>query len=136
MPYYGGGFTAGGLVLNPLLQGVKEVAFTTSTGTSIDLDCSLYNHFYITLSGSVTLTLAGPAASGVTAASVTIIQNGVGSHTVAFAGEDSAGAGGAVIWPNANTPVVTATPDKRDEFIFTTKDGNGNWYGGVGRTNM
>ena len=36
---------------------------------------------------------------------------------------------GAVDWPSATAPTLTATASAKDVFVFYTRDGGTNWYG-------
>jgi len=95
----------------------------TSSSNATTVDCEAGNSFTHTLTENTTFTFSNPPASGTSFTfSLKIVQDGSASgFTVGWPG--------AVDWPAATAPTLTATADAVDVFVFTTHDGGTTWYG-------
>jgi hypothetical protein len=100
----------------------KYVAVTSSSNATT-VDCHAGNAFSHTLTENTTFTFSNPPASGTAFSfSLEIIQDGSASgFTVTWPG--------AVDWPAATAPTLTATASAKDIFVFYTRDGGTTWYG-------
>lgn len=124
-------------IQNPVLTAYAEKVQTlNAVNTNQDLDLSLYNVFVVNLTGDVTLTFINPPASGIVGATVVLSQDAVGGRDVTFAGKDSGGSAGSVVYPGNVTPTQTTTADKSDVWSFFTIDGSGVYIGGIGPSNL
>lgn len=95
----------------------------TSSSNATALNCEAGNVFSHTLTENTTFTFSNPPASGTAFGfSLKIIQDGSASgYTVTWPG--------AVDWPAATAPTLTATASAVDQFVFYTHDGGTTWYG-------
>jgi len=95
----------------------------TSTSNATTVDCETGNVFSHTLTENTTFTFSNPPASGTAYAfSLRVVQDASASgYTVTWPG--------AVDWPSATAPTLTATADAVDWFVFSTVDGGTTWYG-------
>jgi hypothetical protein len=124
-------------ILNAVLAAYAEKVQTLSAvATNQDLDLSMYNVFLVELAGDVTLTFINPPASGACGATVILAQDGTGGRDVTFAGKDSGGAAGSIVYPNGVTPTQTTTLNKSDVWSFFTINGDGVYIGGIGPSNL
>jgi hypothetical protein len=119
-------------IINPTLKGYAEALYTNAavTGT-LDLDCSAYNVFDLTLTGDVALRFINPPASGLFSCTVILTMDG-NNNTPSFDGNNSANADGSVIWPNNSAPTIAEVDNARHTLSFWTKDGSGLWHGALG----
>tara|TARA_B100000686_G_C16794116_1_gene980978 strand:- start:1464 stop:2222 length:759 start_codon:yes stop_codon:yes gene_type:complete len=95
----------------------------TSSSNATTVDCETGNTFQHTLTENTTFTFSNPPTSG-TAFTFTlkIIQDaGASGFTVTWPG--------AVDWPAATAPTLTATASAVDVFVFYTTDGGTTWLG-------
>ena len=95
----------------------------TSTSNATTVDCETGNVFSHTLTENTTFTFSNPPTSGTAYAfSLRIVQDASASgFTVTWPG--------AVDWPSATAPTLTATASAVDWFVFSTVDGGTTWYG-------
>ena len=95
----------------------------TSTSNATTVDCETGNVFSHTLTENTTFTFSNPPTSGTAYAfSLRVVQDASASgYTVTWPG--------AVDWPSATAPTLTATADAVDWFVFSTVDGGTTWYG-------
>jgi len=95
----------------------------TSTSNATTVDCETGNVFSHTLTENTTFTFSNPPASGTAYAfSLRVVQDASASgYTVTWPG--------AVDWPSATAPTLTATASAVDWFVFSTVDGGTTWYG-------
>jgi hypothetical protein len=101
----------------------ETYAAVTSSSNATAVDCEAGNAFSHTLTENTTFTFSNPPASGTAFSfSLEIIQDGSASgFTVTWPG--------AVDWPAATAPTLTATASAKDVFVFYTRDGGTTWYG-------
>tara|TARA_S200002703_G_scaffold103582_1_gene89844 strand:+ start:302 stop:928 length:627 start_codon:yes stop_codon:yes gene_type:complete len=101
----------------------ETYAAVTSSSNATTVDCEAGNAFSHTLTENTTFTFSNPPASGTAFSfSLEIIQDGSASgFTVTWPG--------AVDWPAATAPTLTATASAKDVFVFYTRDGGTTWYG-------
>ena len=101
---------------------------TISTGT-YTMDCSLYEAWYFTASGSISLAFSNIPASGNLFVAYLFITNGNGSGAIgAFPN--------GTFWPGGTIPTLTAVANKTDVFVLATADGGGKWFASVVGQNM
>ena len=95
----------------------------TSTSNATTVDCETGNVFSHTLTENTTFTFSNPPTTGTGYAfSLRIVQDaGASGFTVTWPG--------AVDWPSATAPTLTATASAVDWFVFSTVDGGTTWYG-------
>lgn len=95
----------------------------TSTANATTVDCETGNVFSHTLTENTTFTFSNPPTTGTGYAfSLRIVQDaGASGYTVTWPG--------AVDWPSATAPTLTATASAVDWFVFSTVDGGTTWYG-------
>jgi len=105
------------------------VSVSSSSG-STTINCEAGNVFSNTLSENTTFVFASPPASGTAFGfSLKIIQDGSASgYTVTWPS--------SVKWPLSRTPILTATANAIDQFIFYSHDGGTNWYGFKAGSNL
>ncbi len=105
-------------------NGLSE-EFTAVTSSSNATTCNMQDgtNFSHTLTENTTFTFSNPAASGkVSSFTLKIVQDASASgFTVTWPG--------AVDWPSATAPTLTATASAVDYFVFLTSDGGTTWYG-------
>jgi len=105
-------------------NGISEeyVAVTSSSNaTTVNLrDGTNFSH---TLTENTTFTFSNPASSGkLSAFTLKLVQDGSASgFTVTWPG--------AIDWPAATAPTLTATANAVDYFVFITHDGGTTYYG-------
>ena len=101
----------------------ETYAAVTSSSNATAVNCEAGNAFSHTLTENTTFTFSNPPASGTAFSfSLEIIQDGSASgFTVTWPG--------AVDWPAATAPTLTATASAKDVFVFYTRDGGTTWYG-------
>ena len=101
----------------------ETYAAVTSSSNATTVNCEAGNAFSHTLTENTTFTFSNPPASGTAFSfSLEIIQDGSASgFTVTWPG--------AVDWPAATAPTLTATASAKDVFVFYTRDGGTTWYG-------
>jgi len=97
----------------------------TSTSNATTVDCETGNVFSHTLTENTTFTFSNPPTTGTAYAfSLRVVQDASASgFTVTWPG--------AVDWPSATAPTLTATASAVDWFVFSTVDGGTTWYGFV-----
>ena len=98
--------------------GINTLTYTNTTVTgSLSMDCSLYNTFVITVTGSTTLAPTN-VPRGHYQMYVYCTYNGgsIGTYPA------------TTKWPSNATPTQTGTTNKTDIFVFATVDGGTNWY--------
>ena len=105
-------------------NGISE-EYTAVTSSSNATTCNMRDgtNFSHTLTENTTFTFSNPASSGkVSAFTLKIVQDASASgYTVTWPG--------AVDWPSATAPTLTATASAVDYFVFLTSDGGTTWYG-------
>lgn len=101
----------------------ETYAAVTSSSNATTVNCEAGNAFSHTLTENTTFTFSNPPTSGTAFSfSLEIIQDGSASgFTVTWPG--------AVDWPAATAPTLTATASAKDVFVFYTRDGGTTWYG-------
>jgi hypothetical protein len=101
----------------------ETYAAVTSSSNATTVDCEAGNAFSHTLTENTTFTFSNPPTSGTAFSfSLELIQDGSASgFTVTWPG--------AVDWPAATAPTLTATASAKDVFVFYTRDGGTTWYG-------
>ena len=101
----------------------ETYAAVTSSSNATAVNCEAGNAFSHTLTENTTFTFSNPPASGTAFSfSLEIIQDGSASgFTVTWPG--------AVDWPAATAPTLTAAASAKDVFVFYTRDGGTTWYG-------
>ena len=101
----------------------ETYAAVTSSSNATTVNCEAGNAFSHTLTENTTFTFSNPPASGTAFSfSLEIIQDGSASgFPVTWPG--------AVDWPAATAPTLTATASAKDVFVFYTRDGGTTWYG-------
>ena len=101
----------------------ETYAAVTSSSNATTVNCEAGNAFSHTLTENTTFTFSNLPASGTAFSfSLEIIQDGSASgFTVTWPG--------AVDWPAATAPTLTATASAKDVFVFYTRDGGTTWYG-------
>lgn len=101
----------------------ETYAAVTSSSNATTVNCEAGNAFSHTLTENTTFTFSNPPASGTAFSfSLEIIQDGSASgFTVTWPG--------AVDWPAATAPTLTAAASAKDVFVFYTRDGGTTWYG-------
>ena len=100
----------------------------TLSGTTPTLDMRTGNVFDLTTSGTTTLTINNPPASG-TAQGFTLKLTAGGAHTVTYVFKQADNTtNGAIKWEGGNTPTTPANGET-DILQFFTMDGGVNYYG-------
>ena len=96
--------------------------YTALTGTTPSVSLSAGGSFSLALSGNTTISFAGAPATGSSGFSFKVTQDAGGSgFTVTWPA--------SVKWPTGTAPVLTATANKSDVFVFTTDDGGASFVG-------
>jgi len=105
------------------------VSVSSSSG-STTINCEAGNVFSNTLSENTTFVFTNPPANGTAFGfSLKVIQDGSASgYTVTWPS--------SVKWPLSRTPILTATANAIDQFIFYSHDGGTNWYGFKAGSNL
>lgn len=105
------------------------VSVSSSSG-STTINCEAGNVFSNTLSENTTFVFTNPPANGTAFGfSLKVIQDGSASgYTVTWPS--------AVKWPLSRTPILTATANAIDQFVFYSHDGGTNWYGFKAGSNL
>ena len=110
-----GGLATTGGIMTGAIASLQETAISIS---SSNIDCSLGNDFYITISGTTTLTVSNVPATGTSFTFYLELTNG-GSATVSlFSG---------VQWASGLAPTLTTSGT--DLLAFRTRDGGTTWLG-------
>jgi hypothetical protein len=101
----------------------EEYTAVTSSSNATAVNLRDGTNFSHTLTENTTFTFSNPAASGkVSAFTLKLVQDGSASgYTVTWPG--------AVDWPAATAPTLTATANAVDYFVFITHDGGTTYYG-------
>ena len=102
-------------------SGLAE-GYTVLAGATPSISLCSGGAFSLTLSGSTTISFADAPATGSAGFSLKVTQDAGGSG---FAVTWPA----SVKWPTGTAPVLTATADKSDVFVFTTDDGGASFVG-------
>ena len=102
--------------------GLKEVAVSMA---GVDINCSLGNYFYKTISGATVLTVSNAPTSGNAYVFVLELTNGGSSTVTWFSG---------VQWAGGIAPKLTASGV--DRLVFVTRNGGTSWSGSVIGLNM
>jgi hypothetical protein len=101
-----------------------------NTGTAINLDVVSGGVFTATLTGSATITLRYPVASGSSSFVLILTNDGTAGRTVAWAG-------GSFLWPNGAASLSrTTTANATDVWVFFTPNGGTTWYGNITMKNL
>jgi hypothetical protein len=95
----------------------------TSSSNAVTVNCENGNSFQHTLTENTTFTFSNPPTTGTGYSfSLKLVQDaGASGFTVTWPG--------AVDWPAATAPTITATASAVDVFVFFTTDGGTTWYG-------
>lgn len=95
----------------------------TSSSNAITVNCENGNSFQHTLTENTTFTFSNPPTTGTGYAfTLKMVQDaGASGFTVTWPG--------ALDWPAATAPTMTATASAVDVFVFFTTDGGTTWYG-------
>jgi hypothetical protein len=101
-----------------------------NTGTAINLDVTSGNVFTATLTGSATITLRYPVATGSSSFTLILTNDGTAGRTVAWAGGTFKFPGGAASLSR------TTTANAIDVWFFFTPDGGTTWYGTIPMKNL
>ncbi len=101
----------------------EEYVAVTSSSNATAVNLRTGTNFSHTLTENTTFTFSNPAASGkFSAFTLKLVQDGSASgFTVTWPG--------AVDWPAATAPTLTATANAVDYFVFITHDGGTTYYG-------
>jgi len=101
----------------------EEYIAVTSSSNATTVNLRTGTNFSHTLTENTTFTFSNPASSGkVSAFTLKLVQDGSASgFTVTWPG--------AVDWPSATAPTLTATANAVDYFVFITHDGGTTYYG-------
>jgi hypothetical protein len=101
----------------------EEYTAVTSSSNATAVNLRDGTNFSHTLTENTTFTFSNPAASGkFSAFTLKLVQDGSASgYTVTWPG--------AVDWPAATAPTLTATANAVDYFVFITHDGGTTYYG-------
>lgn len=101
----------------------EEYIAVTSSSNATAVNLRTGTNFSHTLTENTTFTFSNPASSGkVSAFTLKLVQDGSASgFTVTWPG--------AVDWPAATAPTLTATANAVDYFVFITHDGGTTYYG-------
>jgi len=101
----------------------EEYIAVTSSSNATAVNLRTGTNFSHTLTENTTFTFSNPAASGkFSAFTLKLVQDGSASgFTVTWPG--------AVDWPAATAPTLTATANAVDYFVFITHDGGTTYYG-------
>ena len=92
------------------------------TGTTPSISLNTGGSFSLLLSGNTTISFADAPATGSAGFSLKVTQDAGGSgFTVTWPA--------SVKWPTGTAPVLTATANKSDVFVFTTDDGGASFVG-------
>jgi hypothetical protein len=101
-----------------------------NTGAAINLDVVSGGVFSATLTGSATITLRFPVATGASSFTLILTNDATAGRTVAFAGGSFKFPGGAA------TLSRTTTANAIDIWVFFTPDGGTTYYGNIAMKNM
>jgi len=101
----------------------EEYIAVTSSSNATAVNLRTGTNFSHTLTENTTFTFSNPASSGkVSAFTLKLVQDGSASgFTVTWPG--------AIDWPAATAPTLTATANAVDYFVFITHDGGTTYYG-------
>jgi len=101
----------------------EEYTAVTSSSNATTVNLRDGTNFSHTLTENTTFTFSNPASSGkVSAFTLKLVQDGSASgFTVTWPG--------AIDWPAATAPTLTATANAVDYFVFITHDGGTTYYG-------
>ena len=105
-----------GITSNSLTVSANAVAVSLATGNAFEIDLEA-------ATGTVTITLSNPPASGTLGECLLKIQQ---DTTAARA---ITWAGGTFVWPAGTAPTMTTTADGIDLYSFKTWNGGTTWYG-------
>ena len=95
---------------------------TALSGTTPSISLNTGGSFSLLLSGNTTISFADAPATGSAGFSLKVTQDAGGSgFTVTWPA--------SVKWPTGTAPVLTATANKSDVFVFTTDDGGASFVG-------
>ena len=95
---------------------------TALSGTTPSISLNTGGSFSLLLSGNTTISFADAPATGSAGFSLKVTQDAGGSgFTVTWPA--------SVKWPTGTAPVLTATANKADVFVFTTDDGGASFVG-------
>jgi hypothetical protein len=107
-----------------------KVVALGNTGAAINLDVVSGGVFSATLTGSATITLRFPVATGASSFTLILTNDATAGRTVAFAGGSFKFPGGAA------TLSRTTTANAIDIWVFFTPDGGTTYYGNIAMKNM
>jgi len=101
-----------------------------NTGTAINLDVTSGGVFTATLTGSATITLRYPVATGSSSFTLILTNDGTAGRTVAWAG-------GSFVFPGGAASLSrTTTANAVDVWVFFTPNGGTTWYGNIAMKDM
>jgi hypothetical protein len=101
-----------------------------NTGTAINLDVTSGGVFTATLTGSATITLRYPVATGSSSFTLILTNDGTAGRTVAWAG-------GSFVFPGGAAQLSrTTTANAVDVWVFFTPNGGTTWYGNIAMKDM
>lgn len=101
-----------------------------NTGTAINIDVVNAGVFTATLTGNCTFTLRYPVASGSSAFTLILTNDGASGRTVAWSG-------GTFLFPNGAASLSrTTTANATDVWAFFTPNGGSTWYGNIVMKNV
>lgn len=101
-----------------------------NTGTAVNLDVVNGGVFTATLTGSATITLRYPVASGASSFVLILTNDGTAGRTVAWSGGSFRFPGGA------SSLVRTTAANAVDIWAFFTPNGGTTWYGNIVMANL
>jgi hypothetical protein len=101
-----------------------------NTGAAINLDVVSGGVFTATLTGSATITLRYPVATGASSFTLILTNDATAGRTVAWAGGSFKFPGGAASLSR------TTTANAIDVWVFFTPDGGTTYYGSIPMKNM
>jgi hypothetical protein len=101
-----------------------------NTGAAINLDVVSGGVFSATLTGSATITLRFPVATGASSFTLILTNDATAGRTVAFAGGSFKFPGGAA------TLSRTTTANATDIWVFFTPDGGTTYFGNIAMKNL
>jgi hypothetical protein len=101
-----------------------------NTGTAINLDVVSGGVFSATLTGSATITLRFPVATGASSFTLILSNDATAGRTVAWAGGSFKFPGGAA------TLSRTTTANATDIWVFFTPDGGTTYFGNIAMKNL
>lgn len=107
------------------LSELEAVQFTEAvaqlTGTTVSIDCSTGNYFYITLTGATTFSFTNvPSTGSAYSCMLEVTQDGSSAYALTYPA--------AVLWAGGTQPTDPAISEV-DLIRLVTRDGGTTWYG-------